>query len=325
VEVSPMDESGDEDTSGSSGEDGVAASSPVLVKGAAVGSSSFGPLEENSDSMNSRRKGKQMQCGKISGRDDAQNSSDGERSFDEREALASQVLFSWAAFAPPWPSPLPSASSSRSPSPFHEFDDPSDSPYNPSTYAPDDYSSPTTRVLRRSTTEMKRRIEIVQAKIQSKPKKKRGNLPESATRVLKQWIYDHAAHPYPSEEEKVGLEAKTNLSLNQVNNWFTNARRRILPKKKGHGSTRVMSFQLASHRRRQACHRRIQLAHQRLLFPLQSLPSSSMADYEECTAVQQTEQVRLEHTVHPHPLRLSSPPVSRMTMNSQSSALFSML
>ncbi|EQB61822.1 tgif-like protein on the x [Vairimorpha apis BRL 01] len=36
-------------------------------------------------------------------------------------------------------------------------------------------------------------------------------------------------NPYPSESEKIYFTEKTGLDLNQINNWFVNARRRILP------------------------------------------------------------------------------------------------
>lgn len=62
-------------------------------------------------------------------------------------------------------------------------------------------------------------------------KKKRGKLPEPSITILKNWLFDHWYHPYPSEEEKGVICTQTNLSMNQINNWFTNARRRILPKK----------------------------------------------------------------------------------------------
>lgn len=58
--------------------------------------------------------------------------------------------------------------------------------------------------------------------------KRRGNLPKAATNLLKKWIFDHLFHPYPTEEEKTTLSIQTGLSLNQISNWFINARRRIL-------------------------------------------------------------------------------------------------
>ncbi|XP_053621840.1 homeobox protein PKNOX2-like [Plodia interpunctella] len=57
---------------------------------------------------------------------------------------------------------------------------------------------------------------------------KRGVLPRHATQLLRAWLFQHLVHPYPTEEEKRTLAAQTRLTLLQVNNWFINARRRIL-------------------------------------------------------------------------------------------------
>ncbi|GBC07302.1 hypothetical protein RclHR1_07380002 [Rhizophagus clarus] len=62
-----------------------------------------------------------------------------------------------------------------------------------------------------------------------KPKRRRGNLPKATTALLKEWLAQHKKHPYPTEEEKHHLASETNLSLQQISNWFINARRRHLP------------------------------------------------------------------------------------------------
>ncbi|KAL9657531.1 hypothetical protein ABK040_000959 [Willaertia magna] len=54
--------------------------------------------------------------------------------------------------------------------------------------------------------------------------KRRGNLPRHATTILKQWLFSHFLHPYPTEEEKKELCLETGLTLTQVNNWFINQR-----------------------------------------------------------------------------------------------------
>lgn len=38
----------------------------------------------------------------------------------------------------------------------------------------------------------------------------------------------HLQHPYPTEKEKAELVEQTQLTQLQVENWFVNARRRIL-------------------------------------------------------------------------------------------------
>ncbi|XP_059531961.1 homeobox protein PKNOX2 isoform X1 [Myotis daubentonii] len=61
-----------------------------------------------------------------------------------------------------------------------------------------------------------------------KAKNKRGVLPKHATNIMRSWLFQHLMHPYPTEDEKRQIAAQTNLTLLQVNNWFINARRRIL-------------------------------------------------------------------------------------------------
>ncbi|KAF1941389.1 hypothetical protein EJ02DRAFT_204639 [Clathrospora elynae] len=57
-------------------------------------------------------------------------------------------------------------------------------------------------------------------------RKRRGNLPKEATNLLKDWFSANRSSPYPTEDQKMELCNRTGLSLNQVSNWFINARRR---------------------------------------------------------------------------------------------------
>ena len=55
---------------------------------------------------------------------------------------------------------------------------------------------------------------------------RRYSLSSDARNVLKAWVDEHIEDPYPSIEEKQVLAQKGNLSIKQVNDWFTNWRKR---------------------------------------------------------------------------------------------------
>ncbi|RKP25429.1 homeobox KN domain-containing protein, partial [Syncephalis pseudoplumigaleata] len=47
--------------------------------------------------------------------------------------------------------------------------------------------------------------------------------------MLKRWLADNVDHPYPSSEEKEQLRRCAGMTATQLNDWFVNARRRVLP------------------------------------------------------------------------------------------------
>ena len=64
-----------------------------------------------------------------------------------------------------------------------------------------------------------------------KPKRKR-NRKLQGTPKLRKWLFAHVDTPYPTEKEKKELCQVTGLTIVQVNNWFSNARKRVLKRYK---------------------------------------------------------------------------------------------
>ncbi|KAF9367632.1 Homeobox protein pknox1 [Podila verticillata] len=61
-----------------------------------------------------------------------------------------------------------------------------------------------------------------------KSTKARRQLKEHYTAILLKWINGHKSHPFPTKEEKVELCRQASITERQLNNWFTNYRRRHL-------------------------------------------------------------------------------------------------
>lgn len=51
--------------------------------------------------------------------------------------------------------------------------------------------------------------------------------PPNSKDILLKWYYEHSYHPYPAKDELLLLANMTGLTIEQVRNWFNNARKRI--------------------------------------------------------------------------------------------------
>ena len=51
-------------------------------------------------------------------------------------------------------------------------------------------------------------------------------MPDEAVDILNDWFDDHVNNPYPAMEEKERLAKQGNITVKQVNAWFSNRRNR---------------------------------------------------------------------------------------------------
>lgn len=84
-----------------------------------------------------------------------------------------------------------------------------------------------TNILQSPTSPMEESVTLSDSD-KKKNGSKRGIFPKHATNIMKAWLFQHLVHPYPTEDEKRQIASQTSLTILQVNNWFINARRRIL-------------------------------------------------------------------------------------------------
>ncbi|PRP78445.1 multi-sensor hybrid histidine kinase, partial [Planoprotostelium fungivorum] len=65
----------------------------------------------------------------------------------------------------------------------------------------------------------------------SGPNRSPVSLPPKGKLMLEQWFLQHSDNPYPSEEQKVQLASRNNMTMKQLNYWFGN--KRVRSKKRG--------------------------------------------------------------------------------------------
>ena len=73
--------------------------------------------------------------------------------------------------------------------------------------------------------------EIEKEKKIKKETKKRGKNSKIAvecTSIMQKWLLEHFHDPYPSQACKQEMAHEAGLTISQVNNWFINARERVI-------------------------------------------------------------------------------------------------
>jgi hypothetical protein len=100
----------------------------------------------------------------------------------------------------------------------------------------------------------------------------RGKLPQRAVMILKRWIFENWYHPYPTEAQKRVLCEEAQLQLLQVNNWFTNARRRLLAKQAHGGHSRPVETEMIYDPAHEPVHGGLDRGSTSLLFASVGLP-----------------------------------------------------
>ncbi|KAJ5071319.1 hypothetical protein M0811_10381 [Anaeramoeba ignava] len=83
-------------------------------------------------------------------------------------------------------------------------------------------------LLKRQAEEKPKQVSETLPEQEKKKKKARKSLSPESKRVLLIWLFYNIKNPYPTNEEKLTLSQKAKVPLVQVNNFFVNARRRLL-------------------------------------------------------------------------------------------------
>jgi len=71
-------------------------------------------------------------------------------------------------------------------------------------------------------------ILVIEDPTQPRPKKRRANLPKHVTNLLVNWLFEHSALPYPTEDQKQELMQQTNLTRTQVRINSNDGKRRAV-------------------------------------------------------------------------------------------------